>query len=119
MLITYPNGLTYSNINQGLNQNTQSNGIQLQLTGQNSINRNGGNHNPFPDGNKNNGGITNLINQLLNNQNIHDVLVVQMKLLIEMLITEYNLFRQRALQNINNAKQTNIMITIFALNSII
>ena len=27
-----------------------------------------------------------------------------MKLLIEMLITEYNLFHQRALQNINNAQ---------------
>ena len=104
LLFTYPNGLTYSDINQGLNQNTQSNGIQLQLTRQNSINRNGGNHNPFPNGNNNNGGITNLINQLLNNQNVHDELVVQMKLLIEMLITEYNLFRQRALQNINNAQ---------------
>ena len=53
---------------------------------------------------KNNGGIINLINQLLNNQNVHDELVVQMKLLIEMLISEYNLFRQRALQNINNAQ---------------
>ena len=45
-----------------------------------------------------------MINQLLNNQNVHDELVVQMKLLIEMLISEYNLFRQRALQNINNAQ---------------
>ena len=45
-----------------------------------------------------------MINQLLNNQNVHEELVVQMKLLIEMLISEYNLFRQRALQNINNAQ---------------
>ena len=102
LFISYPNGLTFSDINLGLNQNTQSNGIQLQLTAQNSNNGNG-NQNPFPNGN-NNGGIINLINQLLNNQNVHEELVVQMKLLIEMLISEYNLFRQRALQNINNAQ---------------